>query len=95
MKLPDKQGLLVEAVEPKSPAAAAGIKPNDVLLKANDKPLADLHDVLKLINEVKEGKLTLQLLRDGKPQTVVATLAKRPAWAPQTSVPRRKRGSRS
>jgi membrane-associated protease RseP (regulator of RpoE activity) len=83
LKLPKDQGLLVERVEPNSPAAAAGVEPNDVLLKANDKPVADIRDFLKLINEVKEGKLTLQMLRNGKEQTVVATLAKRPAWARQ------------
>ena len=71
-KLPRDQGLLVEVVQPNSPAAAAGIKPNDVLLKANDKPLADLRDLVKLINDVKEGKLSLQLLRDGKQETAVS-----------------------
>jgi len=82
-KLPKDQGLLVEVVQPGSPAAAAGIKPNDVLLKANDKPLGDLRDLVKLINDVKEGKLSLQLIRDGKPETVIATPAKRPGWSIQ------------
>jgi membrane-associated protease RseP (regulator of RpoE activity) len=77
LNLPKDQGLLVENVEPKSPAEKAGFKPHDVLLKANDKPLADLRDLLKLMNEVKEGKLTFDVLRDGKHETVVATLAKR------------------
>jgi hypothetical protein len=79
LKLPKDQGLLVESVQPKSPAAKAGIQQYDVLLKANDKPLGDLRDLMKLIKQVKEGKLTLELLRGGKHETVVATLAKRPA----------------
>ena len=77
LNLPKNQGLMVETVEPKSPAEKAGLKPDDVLLKANDKPLGDLRDMLKLVNEVKEGKLTLDVLRDGKHETVVAMLAKR------------------
>jgi hypothetical protein len=79
LKLPKDQGLLVESVQPESPAAKAGIRPFDLLLKANDTPLNDLHDLMKLINKVKEGKLTLELLRSGKHETVAATLAKRPA----------------
>lgn len=79
LKLSQGQGLLVEAVEPKSPAAKAGIQQYDVLLKGNGKPLGDLRDLVKLIGQVKEGKLTLDLLRGGKQETVVATLAKRPA----------------
>jgi hypothetical protein len=78
LKLPKDQGLLVDSVEPKSPAATAGIQAGDVLLKANAKPLRDLRDLMKLINEVKDGKLTLELLRNGKRETVVATPAKRP-----------------
>ncbi len=77
LKLPKDQGLMVETVEPKSPADKAGLKPHDVLLKANDKPLGDLRDMLKIINDVKEGKLTLEVLRDDKHETVVAKLAKR------------------
>ncbi len=77
LKLPDGQGLMVENVEPKSPADKAGLKPHDVLLKANDKPLGDLRDLLRLINEVKEGKLTFDVLRDGKHETIVAQPSKR------------------
>ena len=77
LKLPDGQGLIVENVEPKSPADQAGLKPHDVLLKANDKPLGELRDMLKQINEVKEGKLSLDVLRDGKHETIVASPAKR------------------
>ena len=77
LKLPDGQGLMVEKVEPKSPADKAGLKPQDVLLKANDKPLGDLRDLLKLMNEVKEGQVTFDVLRAGKHQSIVALPAKR------------------
>ncbi len=78
LNLPKDQGLLVERVQPNSPAAKAGLKERDVLLKANGKPLGDIRYLMKLINEVKEGKLTLDLLRNGKHETLAATLAKRP-----------------
>ncbi|MGA2259606.1 MAG: PDZ domain-containing protein [Thermoguttaceae bacterium] len=79
LKLPKDEGLVVEALQAESPAAKAGVKPYDILLKGNDKPLTGLHDLMQLINEVKDGKLKLDLLRAGKHETVTVTPAKRPA----------------
>jgi hypothetical protein len=79
LKLSKDQGLLVEELQPESPAAKAGLQQYDILLKGNDKPLGSLEDLMQLIDRVKEGKLTLDLLRAGKPETVTVTPAKRPA----------------
>ena len=79
LKLPKDQGLVVEALQPESPAAKAGVQQYDILLKGNDKPLTGLHDLLQLIDQVKDGKLKLELLRAGKHETVTVTPAKRPA----------------
>ena len=85
LKLAKNQGLLIEAVQPDSPAAKAGLRQYDVLLKGNDKPLTALRDLMHLIDQVKEGKLTLELLRAGKHETVTVTPAKRPASEPETN----------
>ncbi len=82
LKLPKDQGLVVEALQPGSPAAKGGIQQYDILLKANDKPLSGLHDLQQLINQVKGGKLTFDLLRAGKHETVTVTPTKRPAHEP-------------
>jgi hypothetical protein len=79
LKLPKDRGIVVEALEPESPAIKAGIQQYDILLKGNDKPLTGLHDLFQLTNEVKEGKLKLELLRGGKHETVTVTPVKRPA----------------
>ena len=79
LKLPKDQGLLVEALQPESPAAKAGVAQYDILLKGNDKPLTDVASLLRLIEQVKDGKLTLDLLRAGKHETVTVTPIKRPA----------------
>ena len=79
LKLPKDQGLVVEDLQPESPAAKAGVKQYDILLKGNGKPLTSLRDLLHLIDQVKDGKLTLELLRGGKHETVTVTPAKRPA----------------
>jgi hypothetical protein len=79
LKLPKDQGLVVEALQPESPAAKAGVRQYDILLKGNDKPLTGLHDLFALINQVKDGKLALELLRAGQRETVIVTPTKRPA----------------
>ncbi|MGA2616792.1 MAG: PDZ domain-containing protein [Thermoguttaceae bacterium] len=81
LKLPKVRGLVVENVLPDSPAAKAGIKKSDILLKANDRLLKEPADLVREINKVREGKLALDVLRDGKRQTIAATPAKRPAGA--------------
>jgi hypothetical protein len=85
--LPENQGLVVEDTAPDSPAAKAGFQKHDVLLKANDKPLESVKDLLDTINKVKEGKLTVQLLRGGKQQTITVTPAKRPENARLPGMP--------
>ena len=40
-----RQGLKVTAVNPRSPAARAGLKPDDVLLEINRRPVKALEDV--------------------------------------------------
>ncbi len=82
LKLPKDQGLLVEGLQPDSPAVKAGLQQYDILLKGNDKPLNSIQDLVQLIDQVKEGKLTLDVLRAGKHETVTATPAKRPANEP-------------
>jgi hypothetical protein len=81
LNLPTKQGLLVVAVVAESPAAKCGIVPNDVLLRAADKPLVEPRDLVQALEATKTGKLKLDLIRGGKPKTVEATPTKRPADA--------------
>ena len=82
LKLAKNEGLVVDSVQPDSPAAKAGIQQHDVLLKANDKPLSRTRDLIELINQGKEAKLTLEMIRAGKRETIAATPAKRPATEP-------------
>ena len=78
LNLPEKQGLLVEAVVPGSPAAKAGVVEHDILLRAGGKPLAERRDLVRAIEANKSGKLAVELIHCGKPKTVEATPAKRP-----------------
>jgi len=56
------QGLLVEDVEPDSPAAREGIQPNDVLLRANFEPVNSVADLDRIVGDMKEkGKTSILL----------------------------------
>src|SRR5205823_1995088 len=48
LDLPEHQGLLVANVMPDSPAAKAGLKQHDILLKANNNDLHEMKDLIDL-----------------------------------------------
>lgn len=79
VKLPDNQGLLIRTVVPEGPGAKAGLQPMDILLTANDKPLAKIADLVAAV-EASEGKeLTIVALRGGERLTLQVTPEPRPA----------------
>lgn len=69
----------VAAVQPDSPAAQAGIRPNDVLAKLADRPLPTVLDFhLALVDRKPQERLSVELLREGKPLAVTLALGQRP-----------------
>ncbi|MBX9788717.1 MAG: PDZ domain-containing protein [Pirellulales bacterium] len=77
LKLAENEGLVVEAVVPEGPAAKAGIEAGDVLLKAGDKPLADVPDLVKAIADAGDKPLSLAVLRSGESKAIEVTPAVR------------------
>ena len=91
--------MLVQSVQPRSPAAAAGVKGGDtqanfdgsdialggdVIKRIDNRPVKSMDDVVAVVDAKKPGDtVTLGLLRNGQSKTVTVTLAKRPAQAPQ------------
>jgi putative serine protease PepD len=73
-------GAVVAEVESNSPADAAGLKVNDVVLSVNDQPITGQGALIGIIRDAAPGeKVTVIVLRDGKPVTLTATLVPRPA----------------
>jgi len=68
LKLSEDHGLIVTGVVPDSPAAAAGIQKNDIVLGFGDDPVKSIEDFNKRFDTVQgENKATtLRLLRGGK-----------------------------
>jgi serine protease Do len=74
-KLSSPTGALVAKVEPDSAASRAGIKAGDVILKYNGTAIGDSGQLSVRVNATAPGeKVTLEVMRDGKPMTLSATL---------------------
>ncbi len=74
-KLPKPEGALVAQVEKGSAADKAGLKPGDVVLRANGQPIVDSGDLPASIALAKPGdKLQMQVWRDGHTDDITATL---------------------
>jgi serine protease Do len=81
-----KRAVVVESVEPNSPAAAAGVKPGDVIDRLDDVDVFTSIDVERaFIDRPAAGKLPLKVTRDRTSVALDLTLqvvAARPAAAP-------------
>lgn len=75
MKIDAQRGAFVSQVQPKSAAAGAGIKAGDVIVSLNGKTVSSFAALRAQVGSLPAGtKLTLGLLRDGKPVSVDVTL---------------------
>ena len=82
LKLPKGVGLVVDFVDPKGPAAAAGIRRGDVLTKLDDQLLANPEQLAVLVRMHKpEEKAAVTFVRDGKEEKAAVALGEneRPA----------------
>lgn len=71
-------GLVVDYVEPNSPAATAGVQQNDILKMLNDQILIEPSQLRKLLQTFSDGtEVTLTILRKGQEQKLTAKLAKK------------------
>ena len=76
---PNTTGALVGDVTDGSAAAAAGIKPGDVIVALNGKPVPDSRNLKLMVGAVAPGsKIEVKVLRDGKDRTFNVTLKEMP-----------------
>jgi len=75
----DTKGLIVSEIDSDSPADKAGLKASDVILALNDKPVASKEELRLAVAEQPPGaKVSLGIMRDGKPMTLAAILGSLP-----------------
>ena len=101
LNLPVSAGALVEAVQPNSPAAKAGIKAGDIpaqlngasvtlggdiIVKVDDKAITSSNGLSSYIASKKKGDtVKVEVIRDGKHRTFSIVLAERPQSTPATT----------
>jgi serine protease Do len=76
---PDK-GILIAAVQPGGPAERAGLRQGDAIMSAASQAVNNSEDLRRLVEDLRpESKVTLQGIRDGRPQTWTLTVAEMPS----------------
>lgn len=79
LHLPDTRGALVRDVVEGSPAAAGGLQSGDVIRVFDGHPITDHTQVYWLVASAGVGhRARLEILREGRPQTVEITLTQMP-----------------
>ena len=69
----------IESVSPNSPAAKAGLREGDIIVKADEAEIGSVADFDAILRGMKPGnELALQILRGGERILLTVTLGKRP-----------------
>jgi serine protease Do len=77
LKLSAERGVVLGKIVPDSPAAKAGLKENDVVTEINGQRVEGAAQFRRMIHEIPAGRsIQLTVWRDGRTQTVNATLGK-------------------
>ena len=77
--LPKDSGEIVRSVQPGDPAARAGIQQGDVIVSVNRQPVTPDQTVSYIIANTTVGsRVPVELIRDGRRQTVTVTVGQRP-----------------
>ena len=63
------KGLLVNEIRTDSPAVKAGLKAGDVIVEIDGKKIESNLDLIKAVNEKKEGSVSITIIRDKNRQT--------------------------
>jgi serine protease Do len=79
-------GALVSSVQPGSAAAAAGLRPGDVIVQYDREPIVEAGDLSSLVGMASAGQsVDLEVVRKGEKRVVKATLGKADASGTKTA----------
>jgi membrane-associated protease RseP (regulator of RpoE activity) len=78
LKLKEVRGAVITLIDHDAPAGKIGLKVNDVVLQLNGQPVEGAEQLRRMLREIPAGhKVSLEISRDGKEQTLTAELANR------------------
>ncbi|MFB3816263.1 MAG: Do family serine endopeptidase [Candidatus Methylomirabilales bacterium] len=84
LELPDRKGALVTSVMKDGPAAQAGLKRGDVILKFNGRDIVEVDDLPAAVaGTTPDTQAAVLVRRDGKEQTVQVKVGTMPAERPE------------
>jgi Do/DeqQ family serine protease len=91
--LPNTRGALISGVEDGSPASRAGVRQGDVITAYNGKPVEDNNQLRNSVASTKPGtSVSLQVLRNGRSETLQATVGELESKRERISSPSAERG---
>jgi S1-C subfamily serine protease len=64
---------MVTEVRENSPAAKAGLRAGDIILKAGGRTIMNQTDLVRAVNDKKDGEVQLMIDRGGSRQTISVT----------------------
>ena len=77
--IPKNRGEFVQIVQPGEPGERAGIRPGDIVLSVNNKPITRDQTLSFIVANIAPGtRVPIELIRDGRRMNVTATVGKRP-----------------
>ena len=77
--LPARRGAIIESVQPDTGAAAADLRPGDVIVSVDGEPLATMSQLVAEVRRRAPGDVVeLEIFRDGELQDVEVELGERP-----------------
>lgn len=86
--VPDRGGLVITHVSPRSPAAKAGLAVDDVVLEFDARPVTTSDELQQMVEAAGKGKrLKLSILRKGERREVEVEIGVEPARATQPVSP--------
>lgn len=84
-----RDGVEVVEVVPDSPAEEAGLKEGDLIVAFNGKPVGSMREFLRRVSAVEVGTtVDLRVLRNGKEETLKATIRQQPPGMQRMPIPR-------
>jgi serine protease Do len=76
LNLSSAKGAMVQSVNDNSPAAKAGVREGDVILRFGDRDISHVQDLTRAVADTKAGtNKDLQIFRDGRQQTLRVNIA--------------------